>query len=60
MLTRFDVAEHLHTREEMLAYLDACIAESRGDATFITAALDDIARAQRRLREVTKQSESDG
>jgi len=42
----YDVAEHLRTPEEMAAYLDACIDESAGDATFIAKALGDIARAQ--------------
>jgi probable addiction module antidote protein len=42
----FDVAEHLRTPEEMALYLDACIAESGGDAAFIAKALGDIARAQ--------------
>lgn len=44
--TRYDVAEHLRTPEEMAMYLDACIEESDGDATFIAKALGDIARAQ--------------
>ena len=43
--TRYDVAEHLRTTEEMAAYLDACIDESDGDATFVAKALGDIARA---------------
>lgn len=43
--TGYDVAEHLRTTEEMAAYLDACIEESDGDATFIAKALGDIARA---------------
>ncbi len=42
----YDVAEHLRTAEEMALYLDACIEESDGDATFIAKALGDIARAQ--------------
>lgn len=42
----YDVAEHLRTPEEMAAYLDACIDESAGDASFIAKALGDIARAQ--------------
>ncbi|MFC4762431.1 addiction module antidote protein [Dyella koreensis] len=42
----YDVAEHLRTPEEMALYLDACIAESDGDAAFIAKALGDIARAQ--------------
>lgn len=42
----YDVAEHLRTPEEMAFYLDACIAESNGDAAFIAKALGDIARAK--------------
>lgn len=44
--SRYDVAEHLRTPEEMAAYLEACIEEAEGDATFIARALGDIARAQ--------------
>ncbi len=44
--SRYDVAEHLRTPEEMAMYLDACIEESEGDAAFIAKALGDIARAQ--------------
>ncbi|MFZ1730528.1 MAG: addiction module antidote protein [Bacteroidota bacterium] len=44
--TRYDIAEHLRTREEMAAYLEACIEEANGDASFIAKALGDIARAQ--------------
>jgi len=44
--TRYDVAEHLHTPEEMAAYLEACIEEAKGDAAFIAKALGDIARAK--------------
>lgn len=44
--TRFDVAEHLRTPEEMAAYLEACFEEAQGDATFIAKALGDIARAK--------------
>jgi probable addiction module antidote protein len=44
--TRYDVAEHLRTREEMAAYLEACLEESDGDAAFIAKALGDIARAK--------------
>ena len=42
----YDVAEFLETPEEMAAYLEACIQESDGDASFIAKALGDIARAQ--------------
>ena len=44
--TRYDVAEHLRTQEEMAAYLDACLEEANGDASFIAKALGDIARAK--------------
>lgn len=44
--TRYDVAEHLRTPEEMVAYLEACLDEADGDATFIAKALGDIARAK--------------
>jgi len=44
--TRYDVAEHLRTPEEMAAYLETCIEESNGDAAFIAKALGDIARAK--------------
>jgi probable addiction module antidote protein len=44
--TRYDVAEHLRTPEEMAAYLEACLEEAKDDATFIAKALGDIARAK--------------
>lgn len=44
--TRYDVAEHLRTPEEMAAYLEACIEEADSDAAFIAKALGDIARAR--------------
>ena len=44
--TRYDVAEHLRTPEEMAAYLEACIEEANGDTAFIAMALGDIARAK--------------
>jgi len=44
--TRYDVAEHLRTPEEMAAYLEACLEEANGDAAFIAKALGDIARAR--------------
>ena len=42
----YDVAEKLRTLDEMAAYLEACIEEADGDASFIAKALGDIARAQ--------------
>lgn len=44
--SRFDVAEHLRTPEEMAAYLEACFEEAGDDAAFIAKALGDIARAK--------------
>jgi len=44
--TRYDVAEHLRTPEEMAAYLEACLEEANGNAAFIAKALGDIARAK--------------
>ncbi|MBK7518869.1 MAG: putative addiction module antidote protein [Gammaproteobacteria bacterium] len=44
--TKYDVAEHLRTPEEMAAYLKACMEEADGDATFIAKALGHVARAK--------------
>ena len=44
--SRYDVAEHLRTPDEMAAYLEACLEEADGDAAFIAKALGDIARAK--------------
>ncbi len=44
--TRYDVAQHLRTPEEMAAYLEACLEEANGDSAFIAKALGDIARAK--------------
>jgi probable addiction module antidote protein len=44
--TRYDVAEHLRTPEDMAAYLEACLEDANGDAAFIAKALGDIARAK--------------
>ena len=44
--TRYDVAEHLRTPEEMAAYLDAWLEEAPDDATGLAKALGDIARAK--------------
>jgi probable addiction module antidote protein len=44
--TRYDVAEHLRSPQEMAAYLEACLEEANGDAALITKALGDIARAK--------------
>ena len=44
--SRYGVAEHLRTPEEMASYLEACLEEADGDAAFIAKALGDIARAK--------------
>jgi probable addiction module antidote protein len=44
--TRYDVAQHLRTPEEMAAYLEACFEEAGGDAAFVAKALGDVARAK--------------
>jgi probable addiction module antidote protein len=44
--TRYDIAEHLRTPEEMAAYFEACLEEADGDAAFIAKALGNIARAK--------------
>ena len=44
--SKYDVAEHLRTPEEMAAYLEACLEDANGDASFIAKALGDIARAK--------------
>lgn len=44
-LQRYDVANHLRTPGEALAYLKACVAESGGDRSFVIKALTDIGRA---------------
>ncbi|MEI6125211.1 MAG: addiction module antidote protein [Pseudomonadota bacterium] len=46
LTSRYDIAEHLRTPEEMAAYLEACLEEANGDAAFIAKALGDIARAK--------------
>ena len=43
--TKWDVAEHLRTREDARLYLEACADEDPGDGSLIRAALNDIARA---------------
>ena len=44
--TRYDVADHLRTLEEMAVYLEVCLEEAVGDAACIAKALGDIARAK--------------
>ena len=43
--TKWQVTEHLRTREDARLYLQACAEEDPGDGSLIRAALKDIARA---------------
>lgn len=42
-LCRRDTVDYLKTDEDMADYLETCIAKAGADATFIAAALGDIA-----------------
>jgi len=53
--TRYDVAEHLRTPEEMAAYLESVLEESNCDASMVAKAIGDIARA-RGMSQVAKDS----
>ena len=44
--SRYDVAEHLRSPDEMAAYLEACTRRSGRQRAFIAKALGDIARAK--------------
>jgi probable addiction module antidote protein len=44
--TAYDVAQYLHTPEDMAAYLDAWLDEAPEDTAGIARALGDIARAK--------------
>jgi len=44
--TKWDVADHLRTRKEMTAYLEAVLEDASDDPAFIAKALGDIARAK--------------
>jgi len=43
---RFDAANYLKTEEDMAAYLEAAMEEAPDDPAYITAVLNDIARAR--------------
>jgi probable addiction module antidote protein len=42
----YDVADYLKSKQELAAYLDACMEEAGEDAAHIAAALGDVARAR--------------
>lgn len=43
---RWDSAEHLKTDQDMVDYIDACLAEAGDDAAYIAHALGVVARAK--------------
>lgn len=43
--TKWDVAEHLRTREDARLYLEACAEEDPGNGSLIRAGLNDVALA---------------
>jgi probable addiction module antidote protein len=49
-LSRYDVTDYLKSKEELAAYLDACMEEAGDDAAYIAAALGDVARARGMVR----------
>ena len=44
--TRWDVTEHLQTKEDVCLYLEAAADEDPGDGSLVRAALNDIAHAR--------------
>ena len=46
---RWDPLNHLKTEEDFRLYLEACAEEAPGDGGLISAALNDIAQAMKRL-----------
>jgi probable addiction module antidote protein len=45
-ITPYDSAEYLKTKEDIAAYLEACIEEAGDDPAFIAQALGTVARAK--------------
>jgi probable addiction module antidote protein len=48
--SRWDITEHLHTKDDVRLYFEACADEDPGDGSLIRAALNDIARARNMTR----------
>jgi probable addiction module antidote protein len=48
--SRYDVTEYLKSKEELAAYLGACMEDAGDDAAYIAAALGDVARARGMLQ----------
>ena len=43
---RWDIQEHLKTKEDMLRFIKACFEEAGDDSAFIARALGEVARAR--------------
>ena len=57
-LTGWDAADHLHSKEDVRLYLEACVEEDPGDGSLIRAALNDIATSHRNMSQSSpRQSE---
>jgi probable addiction module antidote protein len=48
--SRFDATDYLNSKEDMVAYLNACMEEADDDPAFIAAAFGNIARAYGMVR----------
>ena len=48
--TKWDVVDHLETKEDVRLFIEACIEEDPGDGSLIRAALNDVARARKSAR----------
>ena len=48
--TKWEITDHLRTKEDACLYLEACAEDDPGDGSLIRAALSDIARAQNMSR----------
>ena len=48
--TKWNVVDHLETKEDVRLFIEACIEEDPGDGSLIRAALNDVARARKSAR----------
>ncbi len=48
--TKWEITDHLRTKEDACLYLEACAEDDPGDGSLVRAALSDIARAQNMSR----------
>ena len=50
VFSRYDTADYLKSKKDMVAYLEACMEEAGDDPAFIAVALGNIARAYGMVR----------